>query len=62
VANFSVVSAQRNSCKTPFRVRFKDLSIGNIRTLFYKIREYVDDLKAKERKEKASHSRKPTEI
>ena len=40
----------------------KDLSIGNIRTLFYKIREYVDDLKAKERKEKASHSRKPTEI
>ena len=37
----------------------KDLSIGDIRTLFYKIREYVDDLKAKERKEKALNSGKP---
>ena len=33
----------------------KELSIGDIRALFYKIREYVDDMKAKERKEKATN-------
>jgi gliding motility-associated-like protein len=34
VANFNVVSAQRNSCKTPFRVRFRDLSNGNTLRIF----------------------------